>query len=240
MIAVTIPEMLAARLATHALRSAGIAELVLLASMLMQLSATPYPYAFQNRLEVFLLGCSMLVVVLGVIYAFVAVKSVAVEAALLTVLFGSMGGAVLFIFLKHCREKPGGSGLATRPTPAVLRQPSAERPRRPAARAQGPAAAQEEARSSASGSRRLGQEASSRTSSSCTMHELRRKPARQRLRRRQMVLFGDRPTRWWRRARAAQQGRAAACAAPPHATAHRPAKLGAQPTACGDRVGAMI
>ena len=50
-------------------------------SVLLQLSAMPYPYRFQNRLEIFLLGCSMLVVVLGVVYAFVAVRSVAVEAA---------------------------------------------------------------------------------------------------------------------------------------------------------------
>ena len=88
----------------------------------MQLSATPYPYAFQNRLEVFLLGCSMLVVVLGVIYAFVAVQSVAVEAALLAVLFGSMGGAALYIVYKHCREKPNESKdtpaqAALQPTP---------------------------------------------------------------------------------------------------------------------------
>ena len=78
----------------------------------------------QNRLEVFLLGCSMLVLFLGVVYAFVVEKDVAVEAALITVLFGSMGGAALFIVVKHGREQPGVD-LATRPAaPAALNLPA--------------------------------------------------------------------------------------------------------------------
>ena len=50
----------------------------------------PYHFDFQNALEVHLLLCSMLVIVLGLIYTFVAIRSVVVEALLMTVLLGSV------------------------------------------------------------------------------------------------------------------------------------------------------
>ena len=180
MVAVSIPEMLGGEVSDTTLCiSAGVAEVVLLAALLLQLSATPYPFRFQNRLEVFLLGCSMLVVLLGVIYAFVAVKSVAVEAALLTVLFGSMVGAALFIVVKHCREQPG-SRLATRPAPATLQRgsdaeaapPGLERRDSPAGleRRVAPAGLELKKRLSAIGER-LTPPFMNRGASSCTLQE---------------------------------------------------------------------
>ena len=65
----------------------------------------------------------MLVVVLGVAYAFVTVKSRAVEAMLLSVLVGSMGGAALFVIVKHHRE--GSRAPSSRPS---IRQATANAP----------------------------------------------------------------------------------------------------------------
>ena len=49
----------------------GASIFVLLAALALQMLARPYPYAFQNTLEVLLILASILVVVLGLIYAFV-------------------------------------------------------------------------------------------------------------------------------------------------------------------------
>ena len=100
-IAVSIPEMLGGEVSDAALgASAGLAELVLVISILLQLSATPYPFWYQNNLEVYLLCCSMVVILLGVIYAFVAVKSPVVEALLLFILLGSMAHAAVSILCR--------------------------------------------------------------------------------------------------------------------------------------------
>ena len=49
----------------------GASIFVLLAALALQMLARPYPYAFQNTLEVLLILASILVVILGLVYTFV-------------------------------------------------------------------------------------------------------------------------------------------------------------------------
>ena len=83
--------------------SAAVAILVLLASLGLQLRFHPYPYAFQNSLEVMLLLSSVVVILLGLAYAFVAVQSTAVEIALMCVLLGSLTLGAAYLAYKHAK-----------------------------------------------------------------------------------------------------------------------------------------
>ena len=107
-LAVSIPEMRGAALdevpddATLC-AAAAVAIVVLAVFVVLQRRHAPYPYAFQNLLEVWLSCSSMLIVALGLIYAFVAAKSVVVEAVLLTVLIGSLVVSGVYLAYQHGR-----------------------------------------------------------------------------------------------------------------------------------------
>ena len=103
MLAVSVPQF-AAEVSTAALCvSAAVAILVLLASLALQLRLRPYPYAFQNSLEAVLLLCSVVVILLGLAYAFLAVQSTAVEVALMSVLLGSLVLGAAYLAYKHAK-----------------------------------------------------------------------------------------------------------------------------------------
>ena len=90
----------------------GACILVLLVALALQVIARPYPYAFQNTLEVLLILASILVVVLGLVYTFILKSSLLIEAILLSVLLGSLVGGFAYLVIKHCR---GHAGSPARP-----------------------------------------------------------------------------------------------------------------------------
>ena len=135
-VAVSLPEILGEPTSKPLLYVAsGLAMAVLAVSLLLQLSAQPYTYAFQNSLEVYLILSSILIVGLGVGYTFVVVKSVVIEYLLIGALFGSLILGALYLLVQHCccsgqrsgRIRLGGARpLVTRPVAAHL--PSAVSP----------------------------------------------------------------------------------------------------------------
>merc|ERR1712185_724293 len=81
--------------------ASSVAIFVILIFLGLQLSAHPYPNAFQNRLEVILLLCSALTIVLGLAYSFFLVQSIVVEIILMLVLISSLAGSLAFLAVKH-------------------------------------------------------------------------------------------------------------------------------------------
>ena len=123
-LAVSIPEMLGGDVSDGTLCAVGVLAIAVLGVFtLLQLRAKPYPYAFQNTLEVVLLCSAMVALVLGLAYAFVTKQSDVVEALLLVVLLGSIGGGAAIIVAKHChwcRGRP--AQRPKRPAPKTARR----------------------------------------------------------------------------------------------------------------------
>ena len=128
-LAVSIPQMAGEVTDLNLYIGSGACILVLLAALALQILARPYPYSFQNTLEVLLILASILVVVLGLVYSFLLKSSLLIEAILLATLLGSLLGGLAYLVAKHCRGyaaplQPGAPPApAPRPTKAGRSSP---------------------------------------------------------------------------------------------------------------------
>jgi len=75
---------------------------------------------------------SILVVILGLAYAFIFESSQLVQGLLLSVMLGSLGGGLAYLIVKHSRQGcTGGNGLSPRSTAACAHRPQIAAPQQP-------------------------------------------------------------------------------------------------------------
>ena len=84
--------------------ASGAALLILALSLAFHRRVRPYHFPFQNSLEVYLLLSSMLVIVLGLVYTFVIIHSVAVEVVLLVTIVGSSVAGFAYLLRESFRS----------------------------------------------------------------------------------------------------------------------------------------